>query len=103
MERHASYALVGIISTALLVAAIVFVVWLGGSRLGGSDDPYRIIFHGPVRDLSVGAEVQFNGITVGQIERIRRAAEDPTRVVTDSLLTRGPPARNHSIPTTEPP
>src|SRR3546814_63929 len=101
MERHASYALVGIISTALLVAAIVFVVWLGGSRLGGSDDPYRIIFHGPVRGLSVGAEVQFNGITVGQIERIRLDEEDPNRVVTDIILTRGTPVRTDSLASTE--
>jgi phospholipid/cholesterol/gamma-HCH transport system substrate-binding protein len=101
MERHASYALVGIISTALLVAAIVFVVWLGGSRLGGSDDPYRIIFHGPVRGLSVGAEVQFNGIKVGQIERIRLDEEDPNRVVTDIILTRGTPVRTDSLASTE--
>ncbi|WP_336966454.1 MlaD family protein [Sphingobium aquiterrae] len=101
MERHASYALVGIISTALLIAAIVFVVWLGGSRFGTSDDPYRIIFHGPVRGLSVGAEVQFNGIKVGQIERIRLDERDPNRVVTDVILSRGTPVRVDSLASTE--
>jgi phospholipid/cholesterol/gamma-HCH transport system substrate-binding protein len=101
MERHASYALVGVISTALLIAAIVFVVWLGGSRFGGSDDPYRVIFHGPVRGLSVGAEVQFNGIKVGQIERIRLDEKDPNRVVTDIILTRGTPVRVDSLASTE--
>ncbi|MFX4086864.1 MlaD family protein [Sphingobium yanoikuyae] len=91
----------GIISTALLIAAIVFVVWLGGSRFGGSDDPYRIIFHGPVRGLSVGAEVQFNGIKVGQIERIRLDEKDPNRVVTDIILSRGTPVRVDSLASTE--
>lgn len=101
MERHASYALVGIVSTALLIAAIVFVVWLGGSKFGGSDDPYRIVFHGPVRGLSVGAEVQFNGIKVGQIERIRLDERDPNRVVTDIILSRGTPVRVDSMASTE--
>ncbi len=101
MERHASYALVGIVSTALLIAAIVFVVWLGGTKFGGSDDPYRIIFHGPVRGLSVGAEVQFNGIKVGQIERIRLDEQDPNRVVTDVILSRGTPVRVDSMASTE--
>ncbi|MDF0543940.1 MlaD family protein [Sphingobium sp. H39-3-25] len=101
MERHASYALVGILSTLLLVAAIVFVVWLGGSRFGGSDDPYRVVFHGPVRGLSVGAEVQFNGIKVGQIERIRLDEQDPNRVITDVVLTHGTPVRVDSLASTE--
>src|SRR3546814_17842536 len=101
MERHASDALVGIMSTALLGAAFVFVVGRGGSRLGGSDDPYRIIFHGPVRGLSVGAEVQFNGIKVGQIERIRLDEEDPNRVVTDIILERGTPGRTDYRASTE--
>ena len=101
MERHASYALVGIISTALLIAALVFAVWLGGTRFGASDDPYRIIFHGPARGLSVGAEVQFNGIKVGQIERIRLDENDPNRVVTDVIVARGTPVRIDSQASTE--
>ncbi|MHA3790630.1 MlaD family protein [Sphingomonas sp. YL-JM2C] len=101
MERHASYALVGIVSTALLIAAIVFVVWLGGTRFGSSDDPYRIIFHGPVRGLSVGADVQFNGIKVGRIERIRLDERDPNRVVTDVILSHGTPVRTDSMASTE--
>lgn len=101
MERHASYALVGIISTAVLIAAIVFVVWLGGTRFKSSDDPYRIIFHGPVRGLSVGGEVQLNGIKVGQIERIRLDERDPNRVLTDIVLAQRTPIRVDSIASTE--
>lgn len=56
MERHANYALVGAASIALLIATLVFVVWLGGSAKGS--DSYQIVFHGPVRGLSVGGEVQ---------------------------------------------
>lgn len=65
MERHANFALVGASSIALLLAAVVFVVWLGGSAQ--ERDSYRIVFNGPVRGLSVGGEVQFNGINVGEM------------------------------------
>ena len=101
MERHASYAVVGMVSTALFIVAIVFVVWLGGTRFGSADDEYRVIFHGPVRGLSVGSEVQFNGIKFGQIERIRLDERDPNRVITDIILTHGTPVRADSMASTE--
>lgn len=99
MERHANYALVGAASIALLIAALVFVVWLGGSAK--ESDPYQIIFVGPVRGLSVGGEVQFNGIKVGQIGGIRLDDRDPNRVITDIELTRGTPVRVDSVASTE--
>jgi phospholipid/cholesterol/gamma-HCH transport system substrate-binding protein len=101
MERHASYAIVGMVSTALFIVGIVFVVWLGGTRFGSADDQYQVIFHGPVRGLSVGSEVQFNGIKFGQIERIRLDERDPNRVITDIILTHGTPVRADSIASTE--
>jgi len=99
MERHANYALVGAASIALLIAALVFVVWLGGSAK--QSDSYRIVFQGPVRGLSVGGEVQFNGIKVGEIGGIRLDERDPNRVITDIELTRGTPVRVDSVASTE--
>lgn len=101
MERHANYALVGAVSIVLLIATLVFVVWLGGSQFRREHDPYQIVFHGPVRGLSVGAEVQFNGIKVGQIQRIRLDERDPNRVVTDIEVNRGTPVRVDSMASTE--
>jgi phospholipid/cholesterol/gamma-HCH transport system substrate-binding protein len=99
MERHANFALVGASSIALLLAAVVFVVWLGGSAQ--ERDSYRIVFNGPVRGLSVGGEVQFNGINVGEIGGIRLDERDPNRVIADIELTRGTPVRVDSIASTE--
>ncbi len=99
MERHANYALVGAASIALLIAALVFVVWLGSSAQ--EKDSYRIVFNGPVRGLSVGGEVQFNGIKVGEIGEVRLDRRDPNRVITDIELTRGTPVRVDSVASTE--
>lgn len=99
MERHANYALVGAASITLLIAALVFIVWLGGSSK--QSDSYRVVFQGPVRGLSVGGEVQFNGIKVGEIGRIRLDERDPNRVITDIELTRDTPVRVDSVASTE--
>lgn len=101
MERQANYALVGAISTLLLIAGVVFVVWLGGSRFSNEYDRYRIIFEGPVRGLSVGGDVQFNGIKMGQIERIRLDEDNPNRVITDISLQARTPVRRDSLASTE--
>lgn len=101
MERHANYALVGAISMAILVAAMIFVVWLGQSEFDRHFDQYRIIFVGPVRGLSEGGDVQFNGIKVGQIEQIALDEHDPNRVLVDVRVKAGTPVRVDSIATTE--
>lgn len=101
MERHANYALVGIISVLTLIAAIIFVVWLGQAQFNREHDLYRIIFRGPVRGLSVGADVQFNGIKVGQIQHITLDEKDPNRVLTDIEVDHGTPVRIDSLASTE--
>jgi phospholipid/cholesterol/gamma-HCH transport system substrate-binding protein len=101
MERHAHYALVGAASVAIIIAAFVFVVWLGNAQFSRQYDEYRIIFSGPVRGLSEGGDVQFNGIKVGQITNIALDQRDPNKVITDVQLNGGTPIRVDSTATTE--
>lgn len=101
MERHAHYALVGILSTLLVIAAFVFVVWLGRFQFDHQFDQYRIVFSGPIRGLSVGGEVQFSGIKVGTIQHITLDAADPNKVVTDIRIDGKTPVRVDSEATTE--
>lgn len=101
MERHANYGLVGGLTIGLLAAAFAFVFWLGQSQFASNFDEYRIIFTGPVRGLSEGGEVQFNGIKVGEITKIRLDPRNPNRVFTDVRLTDGTPVRVDSTAATE--
>lgn len=101
MERHAHYALVGVISTLLVIAAFFFVVWLGRFEFDRQFDEYRIVFAGPVRGLSVGGDVQFSGIKVGTIQHITLDAKDPNKVLTDIRIDGDSPVRVDSEATTE--
>ncbi|WP_292061575.1 MlaD family protein [Brevundimonas sp. UBA7664] len=67
MERDAHYAAVGIATIALLAALAVFSIWLARLQFNSDYDVYDIVFYGPVRGLSEGGEVHFNGIRVGEV------------------------------------
>jgi len=101
MERHANYGLIGGLTIGLLAAAFLFVIWLGQAQFASSFDEYRVVFVGPVRGLSEGGEVQFNGIKVGEITRIELDPRNPNRVITDVRLREGTPVRVDSTASTE--
>lgn len=100
MERDAHYAAVGIATVALLAALAVFTIWLARLQFNNDYDVYDIVFYGPVRGLSEGGEVHFNGIRVGEvtdlnldprkgdqvIARIRVDATTPIRVTSRAQL-----------------
>ena len=100
MERDAHYAAVGIATVALLAALVVFSIWLARLSFNNEYDVYDIVFYGPVRGLSEGGEVHFNGIRVGEvtdlnldpkkgdqvIARVRLDATTPIRVTSRAQL-----------------
>jgi len=102
MERNANYALVGLISTILLMGIVVFVVWLAGSGLNREYDLYDIVFQGPVRGLSQGAEVHFNGIKVGEVSKISLDPKDSRLVIARAQVTSDVPIRVDSYATLQP-
>jgi phospholipid/cholesterol/gamma-HCH transport system substrate-binding protein len=102
MERNANYALVGL-STLILVAALaIFVVWLARFQFAQQNDTYDILFQGPVRGLSEGGEVQFNGIKVGEVTKIALDRTNPSRVIARVRVTSDVPIRVDSFATLEP-
>lgn len=101
MERHARYALVGVVSIGVLIAAIVFVVWLGRVQFNQQYDQYRILFEGPVNGMSEGGDVLFNGIKVGEIERVALDDQAPSKVVVDIEVDASTPVRSDSQASTE--
>ncbi|MDP2258933.1 MAG: MlaD family protein [Caulobacter sp.] len=102
MERNANYALVGIASILLFIGAIVFGVWLARFAVNRDYDVYDILFFGPVRGLSEGGEVHFNGIKVGEVTKLELDRRDPNRVIARIRVTSDVPIREDSSATLEP-
>ncbi|MCC7268027.1 MAG: MCE family protein [Caulobacteraceae bacterium] len=102
MERNANYALVGMASLLLFIALAVFVVWLARLQFNRDFDLYDIVFIGPVRGLSEGGEVHFNGIKVGEVTKIALDKRDPNRVIDRARVTSDVPIKTDSYATMEP-
>ncbi|MFY8143965.1 MAG: MlaD family protein [Caulobacter sp.] len=102
MERNANYALVGAISLALFMGLVIFAVWLAKLSFNRDYDLYDILFVGPVRGLSQGGEVHFNGIKVGEVTRIELDKTDTNRVIARVRVTSDVPIKVDSYATLEP-
>ncbi len=102
MERDAHYAAVGIATVALLAALAVFAIWLARLQFNDDYDIYDIVFYGPVRGLSEGGEVHFNGIRVGEVTDLNLDPEKGDQVIARVRLDGTTPVRVTSRAQLEP-
>ncbi len=102
MERDAHYATVGIVTVVLLVALAVFTIWLARLQFNKDYDVYDIVFYGPVRGLSEGGEVHFNGIRVGEVTDLNLDPKKADQVVARVRLNGTTPVRVTSRAQLEP-
>lgn len=102
MEKNANYAMVGLSALLLLMALLIFVVWLSRWQFRQENDLYDILFEGPVRGLNQGGEVHFNGIKVGEVTKIALDRTNPSRVIARVRVTSDVPIREDSSASLEP-
>ncbi|MGB3455727.1 MAG: MlaD family protein [Litorimonas sp.] len=102
MENKANYALIGIFVLVALAATLGFILWLTGSQFDQQFDEYQVSFQGPVRGLSPGSEVRFNGIGVGEVTTIRLDREDPNTVLATIRIDANTPVDTNSYAQLEP-
>ena len=69
METRSNNVLVGAFVLLFTVALALFVVWLANDS-GGKRQEYDIFFKQSVDGLNKGAQVQFSGVPVGQVQQI---------------------------------
>ena len=102
MERNANYALVGLATTILFLGLVFFVIWLARLQSAEEYNVYDVVFTEPVRGLSPGGFVFFNGIRVGEVTDINLDRDNPNRVVTRVRLDGETPVRTTSRAQLEP-
>ncbi len=76
METRSNHVLVGTVTLALLVGLLVFIVWLAGLS-NRATKCFDIYFSQGVEGLNKGSNVNFQGVPVGQIEKISLLPERP--------------------------
>jgi len=80
MEPRAHHVLIGLFTVITLGSALLFALWLGKSSVDRDYDWYEIGFNRAVSGLSEGNAVQYSGIEVGDVMRLRLDPQDPRRV-----------------------
>lgn len=102
MEKNANYALVGLSTLILFIGLVIFSIWLARVAFARDYDVYDVLFQGPVRGLTEGGEVHFNGIKVGEVTDISLDRTNPSRVLARIRVTSDVPIRVDSYATLEP-
>lgn len=101
MEPRAHHVLIGAFTLVACLVAIVFALWLTRAHQQGKVDYYEVVFSEPVRGLSRGGAVLYNGIRIGEVvdlhlnpadlrsahARIAINADIPVRQDTQARLT----------------
>lgn len=91
METRANYALIGGFTLLVLIAAFGFVIWFQQTGTAKTRIGYRIVFDGAVTGLRTGANVNFNGIRIGEVASVK--IDDPHTVVAMIRVERKAPVR----------
>lgn len=97
METKANYVLLG--GAAIIGAALImlFAMWLARAQWGSEYAFYDVVFEGPVRGLANGGEVRFNGIKVGEVERLSIDPENANRVFARVRVNATTPVKADSV------
>ena len=102
METKANYALIGAFVLAAFIAVIGFIAWLSGSQFDQQFTRYEVVFSGPVRGLTTGGEVRFNGLRVGEVVRLSLDPEDSGSVLAAIEIDANTPVHTNSSAKLEP-
>ncbi|KAB0680842.1 MCE family protein [Aureimonas leprariae] len=81
METRANYVLVGAFTLVVLVAGFLFVYWTANVANQDSRVELLVRIEGSVNGLSVGSQVLFNGLRVGDVRNLRIDPNDPRTVI----------------------
>ncbi|WP_274628836.1 MlaD family protein [Arvimicrobium flavum] len=91
METKANYVAVGIFTLLAAVAAFAFVYWTAGVGERGETAALRVLIPGSASGLGRGSAVLFNGIKVGDVQRVYIDPKNPNAAIADTLIDRNTP------------
>lgn len=88
METKANYVAVGIFTVLAVLAAFAFVYWTAALGDRGETAMLRVRIPGSASGLGRGSAVLFNGIKVGDVQRVYIDPNNPNAAVADTLVDR---------------
>lgn len=102
METKANYVLIGAATVLGVVLIMLFAMWMASGTFRRGFNEYDIVFDDPVRGLTEGGEVRFNGIKVGEVQDLRIDPSNTNRVIARVRVDAEVPVRADSEARLEP-
>ncbi len=102
METKANYVLIGAATVIGAVVIMLFAMWISTGEFRRGFNEYDVVFDDPVRGLTEGGEVRFNGIKVGEVESLRIDPDNTNRVIARIRVSTDVPVKADSEAQLEP-
>jgi phospholipid/cholesterol/gamma-HCH transport system substrate-binding protein len=81
METRANYVLIGGFTILATVFLLLFALWAVKFSSDRNWRQYEVVFTEPVTGLTEGGGVQYNGISVGTVDKLSLAPDDARKVI----------------------
>ena len=102
METKANYVLIGAATVIGAIFIMLFAMWISTGALRRGFNEYDVVFDDPVRGLTEGGEVRFNGIKVGEVKSLRIDPDNTNRVIARIRVSTDVPVKADSEAQLEP-
>lgn len=102
METKANYVLIGASTIIGAFLIMLFALWITTGDLRRGFNTYDVVFDDPVRGLTEGGEVRFNGIKVGEVESLRIDPDNTNRVIARVRVSSDVPVKTDTAAQLEP-
>ncbi|MBF24685.1 MAG: ABC transporter permease [Pusillimonas sp.] len=96
MEPRAHHVLIGIFTVVVIALGLLTALWFGKYDRRSEAALYTVVFKDPVRGLSTGSSVQFNGIRVGEITDLYLDPRDVANVKATISIRSDIPVRENT-------
>jgi phospholipid/cholesterol/gamma-HCH transport system substrate-binding protein len=93
METKANHVLIGAFTILVTVLAVIFALWAANYSSNKQWDKYEVVFSEAVTGLGTGGIVQYNGINVGEVTKLKLDPKDPRKVVAQIRLQADTPVK----------
>ena len=93
METRANHVLIGAFTILISIFAVFFALWAANYSSDRKWDQYEVVFSEAVTGLGNGGIVQYNGINVGEVTKLRLDPKDPRKVIARIRLEADTPVK----------
>lgn len=102
METKANYILIGAATLVGALLIMLFAMWISSGEFRRGFNEYDVVFDDPVRGLTEGGEVRFNGIKVGEVDSLRIDPDNTNRVIARVRVSTDVPVKTDTTAQLEP-